>query len=111
MNKSGRSAIFKFLSMLVLAGQLLAGCASAEVPPGAARAVFAVHCYDVGAQALAGRPGVLTVERGWSGLHEVDRVVYDPQQIGVEQLEQWLREAGTYVGTLEPAGQREEKRN
>jgi len=61
---------------------------------------FVVHCYDVGAQALESRPGVKEVKRGWRGFREVDRVVYDPQQVSREQLENWLREADTYVETI-----------
>lgn len=61
---------------------------------------FVVHCYDVGAQALENRPGVISVKRGWRGVREVDRVVYDPQQVNRGQLENWLREADTYVETI-----------
>lgn len=61
---------------------------------------FVVHCYDVGVQALENRPGVISVTRGWRGFREVDRVVYDPQQVKRGQLENWLREADTYVETI-----------
>jgi len=87
---------------LTLIGVLMAACAVADVPPGAARVTFVVHCYDVGAGSLEGRPGVLAVERGWRGFHEVDRVLYDPQQVTVEQMEEWLKEADTYVRTIKP---------
>jgi hypothetical protein len=53
-----------------------------------------------GAAALEGRPGVLSVEKGWRGTSEVNRVVYDPDRVTVEQMEGWLRKAGTYVGTV-----------
>ena len=75
--------------------------ATAKSPPGAAKATFVVHCYDVGVSALEGRPGVISVEPGWSGPREVDRVVFNPGQVSVFQLETWLKEAGTYLGTLE----------
>src|SRR5210317_1656959 len=75
--------------------------ATAKAPPEAAKATFVVHCYDVGVSALEGRPGVLSVEPGWSGSREVDRVVFNPQQVSVTQLETWLKEAGTYLETLE----------
>jgi len=45
---------------------------------------------------------VLKVEKGWQGRREVNRVEYDAQQVTLEQLEQWLSEAGTYIRTLEP---------
>jgi len=79
--------------------------ASAEVPRGMGKATFVVHCYDVGAHALEGKPGVLSVERGWSGSREVDRVVYNPKYVSIMQLEAWLKASGTYVSTMstEPA--------
>jgi hypothetical protein len=80
---------------------LMAGCSGVAVPAGAEQATFAVHCYDVGADALRDRPGVLSVDKGWQGLHEVDRVNYDPRRVSLDQLEGWLKEAGTYVNTLE----------
>ncbi len=36
------------------------------------------------------------------GRREVDRVVYDPDKVTLEQLEQWLRDADTFIRTLEP---------
>jgi hypothetical protein len=41
------------------------------------------------------------VEKGWQGFHEVNRVVYDPKKVAVEQMEGWLRQAGTYIKTLQ----------
>ena len=35
-----------------------------------------------------------------SGAREVDRVVYDPQAVTLVQLENWLKDANTYVSTL-----------
>lgn len=87
--------------LLPLAAVLAVACSGAELPAGTKQATFIVHCYDVGADALMGRPGVLAVGRGWQDLHEVDRVSFDPQRVSVEELEAWLREAGTYVRTLE----------
>jgi hypothetical protein len=55
----------------------------------------------VGAAALDGRPGVISVEKGWRGFHEVNRVVYDPKKVTVEQMKEWLRQAGTYIRTLQ----------
>ncbi len=75
--------------------------ATAEIPPGMAKATFVVHCYDVGVSALIGKPGVVSVEPGWSGAREVDRVIFNPQDVSVTQLENWLKQADTYVSTLE----------
>jgi hypothetical protein len=90
-----------FGTLLTLVLILVAGCSAAELPPGAASATFVVHCYDVGAAALEGRPGVLEVERGWEGWHEVDRVIYDPRRVDEPQMRRWLEEADTYVRTLD----------
>ena len=82
---------------------LLLGVAAAAAgdATATARATFVVHCYDVGANALQSRPGVLSVERGWHGSREVDRVVYNPKEVSIMQLEAWLKASGTYVSTLE----------
>jgi hypothetical protein len=89
-----------FFAVLTLTALLFATGTPAAAPPGMANATFAVHCYDVGARVLTGKAGVVSVERGWSGAREVDRVVYDPQQVTLGQLENWLKEAVTYVSTL-----------
>ena len=94
-------------SRLVAAGVLgfvlFAFRATADITPVMAKATFVVHCYDVGAHALEGKPGVLAIERGWSGSREVDRVVYNPEEVSIIQLEAWLKASGTYVRTLEQA--------
>lgn len=89
------------ISATLLTLVLFAFKVTAEVPPGMARATFVVRCYTVGVDALSGKPGVLSVDPGWSGAREVDRVVFNPQQVSVNQLENWLKEAGTHVSTLE----------
>ncbi len=102
-----RAALIGITSLALLLG---AGCGAREIPPGAASVTFAVHCYDVGAAALETRPGVLSVERGWHGLDEVDRVIYDPDTISIGQMEQWLKKAGTYERTIietESTGEKE----
>jgi len=53
----------------------------------------------VGFAALDGQPGVLSVEKGWRRFKEVNRVVYDPAKITIEQMEKRLRDAGTYRAT------------
>jgi hypothetical protein len=89
------------VSATILTIILIAFSATAEVPPGMAKTTFVVHCYDVGVSALSGKPGVFSVEPGWSGAREVDRVVFNPQKVSVIQLEKWLKEADTYISTLE----------
>jgi hypothetical protein len=54
----------------------------------------------MGAAALEGRPGVVSVEKGWRGTSEVNRVVYNPEEVTVAQMESWLRKVGAYVRTV-----------
>lgn len=75
------------------------------VADGSDQATFVVACYDVGARALQGRPGIIQVEKGWqqdtAGHYvEVNRVEYDPEQIKLEQLEELLQTARTWLATL-----------
>jgi len=65
-----------------------------------AKAVFAVHCYDVGKAALEDMDGVISVERGWRGLNEINTVIYDPEKITVEEMEDALKRANTYKETI-----------
>jgi hypothetical protein len=85
------------LSLLLLALGSAAGAFATE--KGGREVTFAVGCYDVGAAALQGQPGVISVEKGWRGGKEVDRVVYDPAQVSVPKMEERLKGAGTYIGT------------
>jgi hypothetical protein len=85
------------LSVLLLALGLVSSAYGAE--SGEREVTFAVGCYDVGASALQGQPGVISVEKGWHGGREVDRVVYDPAKVTVPAMEERLKGAGTYIGT------------
>jgi len=54
------------------------------------------------------------VEKGWQERNEVNRVVYDPNRVSVEEMEGLLRKAGTYIRTLteeKPESGRDGKRN
>ena len=73
-------------------------------------ATFKVRWYDVGEAALAGRPGVIDVQKGWKGFSEINSVTYDDNIVQLESLEQWVKESGTYLGTIEyEGGERGEK--
>ncbi|PLX76493.1 MAG: hypothetical protein C0614_10140 [Desulfuromonas sp.] len=90
------------LNVGVLIGTLLLiFSARSEAVTKMARATFVVYCYDVGVSALNGKPGVISVQPGWSGAREVNWVIYDPQSVSISKIESWLREAGTYIDTLE----------
>ena len=88
------------IAAVILAFSTLTAISQAETPGNAARATFNVHCYDVGASALEGLPGIISVEKGWRNFKEVNRVVYDPTKISVQQMENRLKNAGTYSGTV-----------
>jgi len=86
---------------LLLVSLLTMQCTSGEkAAAGTARAVFAVSWFDVGKAALAGRPGIISVENGWRGSNEVNRVVFDPGLTSVEKMEKRLIRSGTYIRTI-----------
>jgi hypothetical protein len=39
----------------------------------------------------------------------MNRVVFDPDQVTVQQMEEWLIKSGTYIKTLAPIRQEKEK--
>lgn len=55
----------------------------------------------MGKAALEGRPGILSVGKGWLGRSEINTVVYQPGNVSVERMEEWLMEAGTYIRTVQ----------
>jgi len=67
---------------------------------GTATAIFAVGCFDVGASALQGRKGIVSVGKGWLGSSEINKVVYHPDEVSVKQMEDWLNDSGTYRRTI-----------
>jgi len=54
----------------------------------------------VGKAALEGLQGVNKVEKGFRNLKETNTVYYDPAIITVEEMEQALKKAQTYRGTV-----------
>jgi hypothetical protein len=54
----------------------------------------------VGTAALEGLRGVRKVTRGWQGGMEINTVIYDERVISVKEMEDALREAGTYLRTF-----------
>ena len=55
----------------------------------------------MGVDVLEGRFGVLSVERGWRGFSEINRVTYDPGKTDVQKIEALLKRSGTYIRTVE----------
>ena len=54
----------------------------------------------MGKAVLAGQAGIISVQNGWRGRHEVNNVVYDPDLISKEQIEELLIKSGTYIRTM-----------
>ncbi|MGB3209488.1 MAG: hypothetical protein WBB19_02165 [Desulforhopalus sp.] len=54
----------------------------------------------MGKAALDGQPGIITVEKGWQNLKEINRVVYDPATTDLMEIERVLQQSGTYRDTL-----------
>jgi len=54
---------------------------------------------------MEGRPGIVSVKKGWEDFNEVDRVVFDPEVISVPEMENILKAAGTYRKTLSTTGE------
>lgn len=61
---------------------------------------FAVACYDVGRAALARQEGIIAVSNGWQDGQEVNRVIYDPERVGRNVIEDRLWQSGTCIETL-----------
>ena len=65
-----------------------------------AKAVFVVHCYDEGNDALKGLKGIRKVDKGFRHFREINTVYYDPNMITIEEMEKALKSAGTYRETI-----------
>jgi len=89
--------IIKVAVLLLTLGSVSSAYAAESVDKSAV--TFTVACFDVGASALLGRPGVLSVQKGWHDGKEVNRVVFDPQKVSVPSMEAWLKSAGTFIGS------------
>ncbi|MEJ2100933.1 MAG: hypothetical protein P8X68_13260 [Desulfobacterales bacterium] len=53
----------------------------------------------MGEAALEGLKGIKLVNSGFDDFKETNTVWYDPALIGIDQMEQALKDAGTYLGT------------
>ena len=68
--------------------------------PELSTAVFYVQWYDVGETALEGLEGIKRTEKGFHNFKEINTVYYDASTITIEEMQEALRKAGTYLGTL-----------
>jgi hypothetical protein len=55
----------------------------------------------VGAEVLEGLKGIKLVKNGFRNSKEINTVWYDPAVIGINEMEQALKDAATYLGTAE----------
>ena len=88
------------LSGLILGALIFVTGVNGGTATDRASATFVVRWYDVGAYALEGRSGVLSVEKGWRGSREINRVVYDPEKTDVHKIKKLLKKSGTYIKTV-----------
>jgi len=75
------------------------GAAFAE-EKGTSKVVFKVKCYDEGKAVLQGMKGIKKIETGFHYIYETDTVYFDPTKITIEEMENSLKKAGTYVETI-----------
>jgi hypothetical protein len=54
----------------------------------------------VGKAALEGLHGIKRIDKGFRNLKEINTVYYDSSAITVEEMEDALKKAGTYLGTV-----------
>lgn len=53
----------------------------------------------MGEEALEGLQGVKLVNNGFRNFKETNTVWYNPAEISIDEMEQALKDAGTYLGT------------
>ena len=87
--------------LLLLMLPLIAGHRPALAEnPELSTAVFYVEWYDVGKAALEGLDGIKRIENGFQNFKEINTVYYEASKITIEEMQEVLRKAGTYLGTL-----------
>ena len=94
--KSKSLILLMIISLFCISGSL----AFADQKELDSKVTFTVQWYDVGKAALDGLQGVYKVEKGFRGSEEINTVHYDPDLITVEKMQDALKAADTYVGTL-----------
>lgn len=87
---------FVLIPILVFIGNVLSNAENLE----GSKAVFYVSWYDVGEEALEGLKGIKLVNKGFHNFTETNTVWYDPALINIDEMVNALKEAGTYLGTV-----------
>ena len=62
--------------------------------------IFYVQWYNVGEAALEGLEGIKRIDKGFHNFKEINTVYYDASIITIEEMQDALRKAGTYWGTV-----------
>ena len=88
--------VFVLISLLVVGGFEPSFAESSEL----STAVFTVQWYDVGEAALEGLDGIKRIDKGFHNRKEINTVYYDSSAITIEEMEDALKKAGTYMGTV-----------
>jgi hypothetical protein len=83
------------ISILVINNNLPSKAENPEL----SRVVFVVSWYDVGEEVLEGLKGVELVNSDYRDFNEINTVWYDPALIDIDEMEDALKAAGTYLGT------------
>lgn len=88
------------LSALVLISALvfIDNVLSNSENPNWSKVVFFVSWYDVGKEVLEGLQGIKLVKNGFRNSKEINTAWYDPAEIRIAEMEQALKDAGTYLG-------------
>ena len=95
---NGRNAGL-LLAKLVLVWLMCAGCtASFADNSNLATVTFYVGWYSIGKAALEGLNGIYKVENGFKNSREINTVIYDPKVISIQEMEDILKKANTYLG-------------
>ena len=102
-----------FLAMLFLITLSLVDSlrpALAESPE-LSKVVFYVQWYDVGEAALEGLEGIMRIEKGFHNFKEINSVYYEASTITIKEMEEALKKAGTYRGTVKQDDPWTDKKN
>ena len=89
-------AVFVLITFFVIDGYR----PSYSENPELSTVIFYVQWYDVGKAALEGLEGIKRIEKGFHDFKEINTVYYEASKINIEKMEDALRKAGTYRGTV-----------
>ena len=90
-------AVFVLITFFVIDGYR----PSYSENPELSTVVFYVDWYDVGKAVLEGLEGIKRIDKGFRHFKETNTVYYDATIITVEEMKGTLKNAGTYLGTME----------